>query len=297
MDPNNLPSKSSSYVGLLHSQQGSVFHENFPYESFHSSVNFGESQTFPAFSSQQSQDAPVQTPAARVVRRKWNPADDEVLISVWLNTSKDAIVANEQRSGAFWKRVAAYYAGSPHGREDGGREHGCCKKRWHRINEDVNKFCAVYSAAERQMSSGETDTDVLKKAHDIFFSDQEHKFTLEHAWCVLRFEHKWLSLNTPTTAGVSKRKNVEVNSQTSTNEGFVDVESRPRGVKAAKAKRNAGKGKSVAEIATVWEMKKDDLVRKERLSRLAILDTLLTRTEPLTEAEVVVKNKLLAELF
>uniref|UniRef100_A0A0D3EAW8 Myb-like domain-containing protein n=1 Tax=Brassica oleracea var. oleracea TaxID=109376 RepID=A0A0D3EAW8_BRAOL len=119
---------------------------------------------FPAFSSQQSQDAPVetpvQTPAARIVRRKWNPADDEVLISAWLNTSKDAIVANEQ------------------------------KKRWHRINEDVNKFCAAYSAAERQMSSGETDTDVLKKAHDIFFSDQEHKFTLEHAWWVLRYEHK-----------------------------------------------------------------------------------------------------------
>ncbi|CAG7895039.1 unnamed protein product, partial [Brassica rapa] len=60
-------------------------------------------------------------------------------------------------------------------------------------------------------------------------------FTLEHAWCVLRFEQKWLSLNTPTTGGASKRKNVEVNSQTSTNEGFVDVESRPESVKAAKA--------------------------------------------------------------
>ncbi|KAF3596867.1 hypothetical protein DY000_02026785 [Brassica cretica] len=147
------------------------------------------------------------------------------------------------------------------------------------------------------MSSGETDTDVLKKAHDIFFSDQEHKFTLKHAWCVLRYEHKWLSLNTPTAGGVSKRKNVEINSQTSTNEGFVDVESRPEGVKAAKAKRNTGKGKSLAEIATVWEMKKDDLVRKERLSRLAILDTLLAKTQPLSEVEEAVKNKLLAELF
>ncbi|XP_013595064.1 PREDICTED: glutathione S-transferase T3-like [Brassica oleracea var. oleracea] len=301
MDPSNLRSQSSSYVGLLHSQQGSVFHENFPYESFHSSVNFGESQTFPAFSSQQSQDAPVETPvktpAARVVRHKWNLAYNEVLISAWLNTSKDAIVANEQRSGAFWKRVAAYYASSPHGKEDGVREHGCCEKRWHRINEDVNKFCAAYSAAEQQMRSGETDTDVLKKAHDIFFSDEEHKFTLEHAWCVLRYEQKWLSLTTPTAGGVSKRKNVEINSPTSTNEGFVDVESRPEGVKAAKAKRNTGKGKSVAEIATVWEMKKDDLVRKERLSRLAILDTLLGNTQPLSEAEEVVKNKLLAELF
>nr|VDD10849.1 unnamed protein product [Brassica oleracea] len=46
MDPSNLPSQSSSYVRLLHSQQGSVYHENFPYGSFHSSVNFGESDTF-----------------------------------------------------------------------------------------------------------------------------------------------------------------------------------------------------------------------------------------------------------
>ncbi|KAL0725557.1 hypothetical protein Bca4012_040156 [Brassica carinata] len=297
MDPRDLRSQSSSYTGLLHSQQGSVFHENFPYGSFHGSVNFGESQTFPAFSSQQSEKEPVQTPPPRVARRKWNPADDEVLISAWLNTSKDAIVANEQRSGAFWKRVAAYYSESPHGREDGEREHGCCKKRWHRINDDVNKFCATYAAAERQISSGESDTDVLKKAHDIFFSDQKHKFTLEHAWCLLRFEQKWLSLNTPEATGVSKRKNVEMNSQTSTTEGFVDVERRPEGVKAAKASRFSGKGKSIAEIATVYEMKKDDLVRKERLSRLAILDTLLAKAQPLSEAEETVKNKLLAELF
>ncbi|WZY95692.1 hypothetical protein YC2023_068021 [Brassica napus] len=301
MDPSNLPSQSASYVGLLHSQQGSVYHENFPYGSFHSSVNFAESDTFPAFSSQQPEDAPVDAPvdaqAARPVRRKWNPADDEVLISAWLNTSKDSIVANEQRSGAFWIRVAKYYAESAHGREDGAREQGCCKKRWHRINDDVNKFCGAYSAAQRQISSGESDTDVLKKAHEIFFSDHQHKFTLEHAWCVLRFEQKWLSLNTPKAGGVSKRKNVQTDSQTSTNEGFVDVESRPEGVKAAKAKRNTGKGKSVAEIATVWEMKKDDLVRKERLSRLAILDTLLTKPVPLTEREESAKNKLLAELF
>ncbi|XP_048611705.1 glutathione S-transferase T3-like [Brassica napus] len=283
MDPSNLPSQSSSYVGLLYSQQGSVYHENFPYGSFHSSVNFGESDTFPAFSSQQPEDAPVDAPvdaqAARPVRRKWNPADDEVLISVWLNTSKDSIVANEQRSGAFWTRVAKYYAESAHGREDGVREQGCCKKRWHRINDDVNKFCGAYSAAQRQISSGESDTDVLKKAHEIFFSDQQH------------------NLNTPKAGGVSKRKNVQTDSQTSTNEGFVDVESRPEGVKAAKAKRNTGKGKSMAEIATVWEMKKDDLVRKERLSRLAILDTLLTKPVPLTEREESAKNKLLAELF
>ncbi|XP_013608290.1 PREDICTED: glutathione S-transferase T3-like [Brassica oleracea var. oleracea] len=296
MDPRNIHTQSSSYVGLLHSQQGSVFHENFPYESFHSSVNFGESE-IPAFSSQQSEDAPVDTPVERLVRRKWTPADDEVLISAWLNTSKDAIVGNEQKSGTFWNRVGDYYAESPHGGEDGEkREHLHCKKRWQRINYQVNKLCAAYSAAEGQISSGETDTDVLKKAHDIFFSDQEHKFNLEHAWCVLRYEQKWLSLNPPKASGGSKRKNVETNTQTSSN-NVVDTESRSEGIKAAKAKRNTAKGKSVAEYATIWEMKKEDLEMKERLSKLAILDTLLAKKEPLSEAEEVVKNKLLAEYF
>ena len=44
-------------------------------------------------------------------------------------------------------------------------------------------------------------------------------------------------------------------------------------------------------------MKKEDLAMKERLSKLAILDTLLAKKEPLSEAEEVVKNKLLARYF
>ena len=44
-------------------------------------------------------------------------------------------------------------------------------------------------------------------------------------------------------------------------------------------------------------MKKEDLAMKERLSMLAILDSLLTKKEPLTEPEEAVKNKLLAKYF
>ena len=67
--------------------------------------------------------------------------------------------------------------------------------------------------------------------------------------------------------------------------------------KAAKLKRSTVQGKSVAEYTTIWEMKKEDLAMKERLSKLAILDTLLAKKEPLTEPEEVVKNKLLAKYF
>ncbi|WZZ79613.1 hypothetical protein YC2023_100185 [Brassica napus] len=143
MDSRNLHTQSSSYVGLLYSQQGSVQHENFPYESFHSSVHLGESEN-PPFSSQQSEGTPV--------------------------------------------------------------------------------------------------------------------------------------AETPTTENG-------------------DHETRPEGIKAAKSKRNTAQGKSVAEYTTLWEMKKEDLAMKERLSKLAILDTLLAKSEPLTEAEEVVKNKLLAAYF
>ncbi|KAL0748206.1 hypothetical protein Bca101_030208 [Brassica carinata] len=88
----------------------------------------------------------------------------------------------------------------------------------------------------------------------------------------------------------SKRKPVETDSQTSPiNVG--DEEVRPEGVKAAKAKRSNAKG----DITTVWEMRTDNLDRKEKLSKLAILDTLLAKTQPLTTAEEEAKNKLLAQ--
>ena len=73
---------------------------------------------------------------------------------------------------------------------------------------------------------------------------------------------------------------------------------RPEGSKAAKARRNNTQGiKSITVYTTVMELKKEDLIMKERLSKLAILDTLLAKLGPLSEAEDVVKNKLLAQYF
>ncbi|KAL0795373.1 hypothetical protein Bca101_066750 [Brassica carinata] len=248
MDPRVPYSQSSSYMGLLNSQNDSVLHSNFPYESFPSSINIGDSE-IPPFGSQHFDEAPSQaqeTAVGRRERKKWTPADDEL--------------------GTFWKRVSEYYGQSPHARATGDkREHLNCKQRWHKINELTNKFCGAYAAAERQNSNGQSENDVLKQAHDIFFSDYSMKFNLEHAWCIL-------------SPNVS------------------DEEIRPEGIKAAKARRNGGKGKAQVDYERVWEIKKEDLEMKERLSKLAILDTLLQRKEPLSEAEEVVKNKLL-ELY
>uniref|UniRef100_A0A0D3AD08 Uncharacterized protein n=2 Tax=Brassica TaxID=3705 RepID=A0A0D3AD08_BRAOL len=296
MAPRNPYSQNSGYVGLLHNVQNNNVKENFPYESFPSSVDIGASE-MPPFSSQQSEapSQPQDTPVERMVRRKWTLGDDEVLISAWLNTSKDVVVGNDQKSKTFWKRVDEYFATTLH--ENIENVH--CKQRWHRINDQTNKFCAAFAAAERQITSGQSENDVLKVAHEIFYSDQGHKFTLEHAWCVLRYEQKWISLNTPKTAG-SKGKGGEVSSQPSCEHvGEVSSQSsmRPEGIKAAKASRNGSKGKAIEDYKSLLELKMEDLARKEKLSKLAILDTLLTKKDPLSESEETVKNKLLAELF
>ncbi|KAL0740417.1 hypothetical protein Bca4012_081930 [Brassica carinata] len=290
-DPLNPYSQVGGYVSFLNSQ-------TFPYERSPSTLNFGASE-IPQFSSQQHEApaVPEPPPVASKERRYWSPADDEVLICAWLNTSKDAVVGCDQKSGTFWQRVGEYYGSSPHAKESGEpREHLNCKQRWHKINDYTNKFCAAYAAAERQISSGEGEHDVLKAAHDIYFANNKRSFNLEHAWCVLRFEQKWLSLNTSKPSGSGKRKGGESCSQaSSTTVG--DHEIRPEGIKAAKAKRNNASEKSLSDWTSVMELKKEDLIRKERLSKLTILDTLLAKKEPLTEAEDVVKNKLLAMMF
>ncbi|XP_013674088.1 glutathione S-transferase T3-like [Brassica napus] len=230
-----------------------------------------------------------------MVRRKWTPRDDEVVISAWLNTSKDPIVSNSMKLRTFWKRVDEFFAAMMNEKI----ENVHCKQRWNRINDQTNKFCAAFAAAERQATSGQCDRDMLKRAHEIFYSDQGQKFTLEHAWCVLRYEQKWISLNTPMPAG-SKRKSGETSSQTESAhvvEDSSETPKRPEGIKAAKASRNNRKGKDIEDYKTIMEGKMEELDKKEKLSKLAILDTLLAKKDPLSESEETVKNKLLAQLF
>ena len=164
-DMDSYPNPNFNFVDLLQSQQES---------------GFGlESSSFPLFGTQATegsnfeQDSPAA--AERKERRTWTPTHDAVLISAWLNTSKDPVVGNEQRSVAFWKRIAAYYSASPKIAECDKREASTCKQMWHKINDLVCKFCGAFEAANRAKSSGQNETDVLKHAHEIFFNNLKKK--------------------------------------------------------------------------------------------------------------------------
>ncbi|XP_048609749.1 glutathione S-transferase T3-like [Brassica napus] len=240
----------------------------------------------------------------RKERRKWSPTEDLVLISAWLNTSKDPVVGNEQKAIAFWKRIAAYVASSPKLSALQKREPANCKQRWGKINDGLCKFIGCYEAATKARSNGMNEDDVLKMAHEIFFNDYKVKFTLEHAWLELRHDQKWCGASCTKDKVVSKRRNLDDQSaQSSTSvAGEDDQGSRPVGVKAAKAKAKRSVRKVTLEeegreFKSIWEIKQKDFEFKDKLNKQKLLDSLIAKKEPLDELELALKNKLINDML
>ncbi|WZZ55789.1 glutathione S-transferase T3-like [Brassica napus] len=290
MDCNPFPS-GSNFVDLLQSQQESVF----------------SASQVPYYVNQSTEDCNLgkETPVERRERRKWTPSDDILLISSWFNTSKDPVVANEQRSGAFWKRIAAYFAASQKVSGCEQREPMHCKQRWQKINDLVCKFCGSYEAATREKTSGQNDADLLKKAHEIFYNNHKKKFTLEYAWLELRNDQKWSDLSSSKQSSSSKKRKLDDGAQSSTSHATESKMSacdeglnRPPGVKASKARgKKTDEGKGLSEFQTMWSIRQKDLVMKERLSKMSLLGNLVANKDTLSESEEALKNKLIEELL
>uniref|UniRef100_A0A0D3C5V5 Myb-like domain-containing protein n=1 Tax=Brassica oleracea var. oleracea TaxID=109376 RepID=A0A0D3C5V5_BRAOL len=220
----------SNFVELLSSQQSvSLSEAQVPF--------YGTQSTEPSNFGEDNQ-------ASRKERRTWSPGDDVLLISSWLNTSKDAIVGNEQRLNAFWKRIVVYYNASPSVGGCEKREPAHCKNRWQKINDQVCKFCGAYEAANREKTSGQNENDVLKLAHQIFFTNHNKKFTLEHAWKELRSKKRKCGYVSHSASS----KATEVDSGDDD-----EAITRPPGVKAAKArsKKTMSDGKELSEFQTI----------------------------------------------
>ncbi|KAF3557900.1 hypothetical protein F2Q69_00013141 [Brassica cretica] len=157
-------------------------------------------------------------------------------------------------------------------RESQGTDAGCeqrepthCKQRWHRINDLVSKFCGAYEAATREKSSGQNENDVLKLAHQIFYNNHQKRFMLDHAWKELRNDQKWCALDTAKRPSSKKRK---------CDDG----------------------GDSSASQATENKRPRE-LLMKERLSKMSLLDSLTGKQEPLAEYEEALKKKLITDLM
>ncbi|KAG7580863.1 No apical meristem-associated C-terminal domain [Arabidopsis suecica] len=236
----------------------------------------------PVFSTQCTDSPSLEEhrPKVKRGRRKWTATEDVVLISAWLNTSVER------------------------------RETDHIKQRWAKINDGVCKFVGSYEAALKQQSSGQNDNDVMKLAHQIFTNDYDAKFSLEHAWRELRHDQKWCSAPSTKATGQPKRRKTQeyahCGSSQPLSHGVEEAMPRPIGVKAAKAKakKTVSKPESVEEegkvlsvFQSMWEIKKQDNEMNAELVKNKMLDSLLSKTEPLTEIEVALKNKLINDFL
>ncbi|XP_013608186.1 PREDICTED: glutathione S-transferase T2-like [Brassica oleracea var. oleracea] len=156
-------------------------------------------------------------------------------------------------------------------------------------------------------TSGQSEDDVLKAAHEIFLNDHKATFSLEHAWRELRNDQKWCgTYGSSQQSSGSKRKRVgeDQSFQSSATipsvNGEDEATARPIGVKAAKAKakRSMGEeGKNLQDFQQMWELKAKDIAAKEKHDNKKLLDKLLGKIEPLTDLEVALKEKLIKDIL
>ena len=86
--------------------------------------------------------------------KNFSVEEDKLIVSVWLNTSKDAITGNEQQGGALWQKILQYF--ELHGGNQEECSQSSIKSRWTDINAKCSKFVGFYSQIERLRQSGHT---------------------------------------------------------------------------------------------------------------------------------------------
>ncbi|XP_020407962.1 uncharacterized protein [Zea mays] len=160
--------------------------------------------------------------------KNFSEEEDTLLVSAYLNVSKDPITGRDQKDGTFWERVCKYFHKNRTFESD--RNWSSLKHRWGIIQKEVNIFQQYYDAIERKNESGKTSDDKLAEAKAKFREDHQGKaFSVFHAWIILRHEPKW-------TFRDSKLKDLhEANCN-----GPVNAD-RPLGRKAEKEKARARK--------------------------------------------------------
>jgi hypothetical protein len=109
-------------------------------------------------------------PAKRGRSKNFSEEEDILLVSGYLNVSKDPITGRDKKDGTFWERVWKYFHKNKKFESD--RNWSSLKHRWGIIQKEVNVFQAYYDAVERKNQSGKTSDDKVNSlygAHVLFF--------------------------------------------------------------------------------------------------------------------------------
>ncbi|XP_044969977.1 glutathione S-transferase T3-like [Hordeum vulgare subsp. vulgare] len=119
-------------------------------------------------------------------RLLWTKDEDLRLVGAWLNNSNGPIQSNYKKNDQYWKEVAAVYnSTTPKNRERLVKQ---VKDRFARIKKRVAWFCGSYKEANALYASGESDTDLKKRAMQTYEADhkEDGPFMFERCWEVLK---------------------------------------------------------------------------------------------------------------
>ena len=103
----------------------------------------------------------------------WRWEEDKLVISAWLNVSKDSVVITNQKDDAFWSRSCQYYKENNSGLIK--RRTIKMKKRWHRINVGAQGFDGCYDQASQRIGSGSNNDNTMELAHQLYQTRYQKK--------------------------------------------------------------------------------------------------------------------------
>jgi hypothetical protein len=87
----------------------------------------------------------------------YTQAEDEILVSAYMNMSKDPAIGTNQSGKAYWCHISDYY--NEHKKTANARTQHSLEHRWSDIQRDTTKFCAAYDKVIRLKQSGKSEDD------------------------------------------------------------------------------------------------------------------------------------------
>jgi hypothetical protein len=166
-------------------------------------VSSGDASEIPEFSTQINLDGTTfanqvtpnsddSTPKSKKKKEQpWNTEHNLVLISGWIKFSTDSIVGRNQKSEAYWGKIAEYC--NEHCSFDPPRDAIACRNRYNYMNKILNKWIGAYDSAKRLKASGWSENDVLAKAQEIYACGKNVQFTLMAEWYTLHDQPRYSS--------------------------------------------------------------------------------------------------------
>lgn len=158
-------------------------------------------------------------------------------ISAWLNNSVDPIDGNGKKGDVYWKEVTKEY--NENTPVDRRRKAIHCKDHWGKMNRKIVAFNGIWCRLKDVYVSGQSDDQLMDKAHDMYKSEVKQSFTHVNLWRAVNNQPKWNRMYSEDSTPQDKDpENLDF-----------EEEKRPEGTKYAKGKKK-GKGKDTNDSSS-----------------------------------------------